>query len=138
MAASNPDLPRVSPRHGARVLGSLVALALAPLSWWLTIDHPFLRATGASAWLLLALALGLSLSAARRDRRRWVRGFALAELGVAALSLWAYFRLSSLPATALPERALDFTLLDQDQRPVSLSAELGRGPVLLVFFRGVW
>ena len=54
------------------------------------------------------------------------------------LALWAFFGLAKLPATALPERAVDFTLPDQDGHPVTLAAELAKGPVLLVFFRGHW
>ena len=138
MTTPGPSLPSPPPRRTGRVVGSLAALVLAPLSWWLTIDQPWLRASGASAWALLALALGLACSAAWRDRRRWVRGVALAELGLAALSVWAFFGLAGLPATGLPGRAVDFTLVDQDLRPTTLSAELARGPVLLVFFRGPW
>jgi cytochrome oxidase Cu insertion factor (SCO1/SenC/PrrC family) len=121
-----------------RALLALVALVLAPLSWLWTIDRPFLRASGLSAWLLLAAALGLALSAAWRDRRAWVRGVALLQLLAVALFAWAYFVAARMPVTALPERAPDFTLPDQDGRPVTLAEELQRGPVLLVFFRGHW
>lgn len=50
-----------------------------------------------------------------------------------------------LLAERVAERALqvgdpapDFTLPDQSGRPVSLSATLARGPVVLIFFRGGW
>jgi peroxiredoxin len=36
------------------------------------------------------------------------------------------------------DHAPDFTLPDQDGRPVSLSATLARGPVVLAFIRGGW
>jgi len=120
------------------VVASLVALLLAPFTWWWSIDDPFLRASGATAWMMLAAALFLSLSAAWTDPRRWVRVVAGLELGCAALFLWAFFGFARLPAAAVPARAPDFTLPDQDGRPVTLSAELARGPVLLVFFRGHW
>jgi cytochrome oxidase Cu insertion factor (SCO1/SenC/PrrC family) len=34
--------------------------------------------------------------------------------------------------------APDFTLEDQDRRPVTLSQARGQGPVVLVFYRGAW
>ncbi len=117
---------------------SLVALILAPLSWVWTIDRPFLRSSGLTAWILIALAVFLALSAARDDRRVWVRAVAGLQLVALALSCWAFFVFARLPARDVPERATDFTLPDQDGHPVTLSAELQQGPVLLVFFRGHW
>lgn len=127
-----------APRRTVRVVFSLVALALAPVSWWVSIDDPELRASAATVWLLLAAALFLSISAAWRDRRRWVVALAALELLAAAVFLWGFFGLARLPAAQAPGRAPDFTLSDQDGRPVTLSAELARGPVLLVFYRGHW
>lgn len=130
--------PAPVPRHTYRALLSLVVLVLAPLSWVWGIDRPFLRATGLTAWVLLAGALLLALSAARRDRRAWIRGIAGLQLAALLLALWGFFVFARMPATRVPERAPDFTLPDQDGRPVTLSAELQKGPVLLVFFRGHW
>ncbi len=129
-----------TPRHALRALASLVALVLAPLSWYWTIDQPFLRSSGATAWVLLALALGLSLSAAVADRRWWVRGVAVVQVLAAALFVYAFFGFARLPATRAEElaRAPDFTLPDHLGRPVSLAETLARGPVLLVFYRGHW
>ncbi|UCG34546.1 MAG: redoxin domain-containing protein [Phycisphaerales bacterium] len=54
----------------------------------------------------------------------------------------ALFGLLRLPAApqAPPARAAapDFTLPDQNGNPVTLSSFRGRGPVLLVFYRGFW
>lgn len=36
------------------------------------------------------------------------------------------------------EIAPDFTLMDQDGRTQTLSAERGKRPVLLIFYRGYW
>jgi hypothetical protein len=140
VGSTTPELarPRPARRRTIRVLFSLVALGLAPLSWWWSIDDPLLRSSGLTAWMMLASALFLSLSAAWHDRRRWVRGVAVLELGAAAFALLAFFVLARLPEAHVPERAPDFTLPDQDGRPVTLSAELAKGPVLLVFFRGHW
>lgn len=139
MSASPPSAPASSARrYTARVALSLVALILAPLSWAWTIDQPFLRSSGLTAWGLIALALLLALSAARVDRRPWVRAVAGVQLAALAFWCWAFFVVARLPERDVPARAVDFTLPDQDGRPVTLSAELQQGPVLLVFFRGHW
>ena len=39
---------------------------------------------------------------------------------------------------AAGEKAPDFTLVDQNGHKHALSAALGRGPVVLVFYRGYW
>ncbi|MBX3394986.1 MAG: redoxin domain-containing protein [Phycisphaerae bacterium] len=41
-------------------------------------------------------------------------------------------------AWAVGEEVPDFTLPDQDGRQVSLADYRGKGPVLLVFYRGFW
>lgn len=125
-------------RSSLRAVLALVAFVLAPLSWAWTIDQPFLRSSGFTAWVLLALALFLALSAAHRDRRGWVRAVAGIQLVAVPLSFWAFFVYARLPAAHVPEIATEFTLPDQDGRPVTLSSELQNGPVLLVFFRGHW
>jgi hypothetical protein len=130
--------PEPASRHTKRALLSLVALALAPLAWSWTLDQPVLRSTGFVAWVLIASALFLAVSAARSDRRAWVRAIAGLQLAALAFSVWAFFVFARLPATHVPERAPDFTLPDQDGRPVTLAIELLEGPVLLVFFRGHW
>jgi hypothetical protein len=130
--------PGSAPRHTRRALLSLVALLLAPLSWAWTLDQPLLRSSGFLAWVLIAVALWLALSAARRDRRGWVRAIAGLQLAVVPLSIWAFFVLARMPAVRVPERAPDFTLPDQEGHPVTLATELEKGPVLLVFFRGHW
>lgn len=129
---------RPAPRRTVRVVFSLVALVLAPFSWWWSIDDPALRASGLTAWMMLASALFLSLSAAWSDRRPWVVGVAVLELGLLGLALWAFFVGARLPGREPPQRAPDFTLPDQEGRPVTLARELERGPVLLVFYRGHW
>lgn len=134
--------PRTSPfpppSGTVRVVFSLFLLLLAPFSWWWSIDDPHLRASGATAWACLTGALFLAVTAAWRDRRRWVRVVLLFELTCAALALWAFFVFARMPEAAPPERAPDFTLPDQEGRPVTLARELTAGPVLLVFFRGRW
>jgi hypothetical protein len=140
---SSPPAPqyvlvRRKPSGTVRVVFSLVALVLAPLSWWWSIDDPVLRSTGLTAWMMLASALFLSVSAALRDKRTWVRAVAAGEVGVVALALWAFFGFARLPGGNVPATLADFTLLDHTGTPVTLSSELAEGPVLLVFYRGHW
>jgi len=129
----------MAPARGTvRILFSLLALVLAPFAWWWSIDDPLQRASGLGAWMMLSAALFLALTAAWRDRRPWVRGVAVFELGCLACALWAFFVWARLPDGSPPDRAPDFTLPDQDGHPVTLSTELRNGPVLLVFYRGHW
>jgi cytochrome oxidase Cu insertion factor (SCO1/SenC/PrrC family) len=121
-----------------RVVFSLIALALAPFSWFWSIDDAALRASGATVWVMLTSALFLGLTAAWRDARLWVRAVVALELVVGALFLWGFFAFARLPQAVPPRYAPDFTLPDHEGRPVTLSEELRKGPVLLVFFRGHW
>jgi uncharacterized membrane protein YgcG len=124
-----------------RIVFSLVALLLAPLSWFWTIDDAALRSTGLTAWMMCAGALLLALSAAATDRRRWVRVVALCEVATVGLFAWLFFGFARLPSTALAQElasAPDFTLPDHLGRPVSLAERRAHGPVLLVFYRGHW
>ena len=125
-------------RRTALALLSLGVLVLAPFTWLWTLDQPFLRASGLTAWVGIVLALALAFAAARVDRRAWVRAIVFVQLGALALFVWGFFGFARLPATAVPQRAVDFTLPDQEGHPVTLASELARGPVLLVFFRGHW
>jgi hypothetical protein len=102
-------LVRRKPSGTVRVLFSLVALVLAPLSWWWSIDDPRLRASGVTVWMMLASALYLSISAALRDRRRWIRAVAAAEVGLTLLALWAFFGFARLGAKPrCPRRHVQF------------------------------
>ena len=127
-------------QRGKLALLSVVLLLLAPLSWAWTIDSPFWRKTGLSAWLLLALALGCAWTAARVDRRLWVR--AILGLQVAALALFVvaevFVNRLPEPRQAMLARAPEFSLVDPVGETITLSGELAKGPVLLVFFRGHW
>jgi hypothetical protein len=119
-----------------------VALCLcAPVAWVLTLDVPVLMHTGAAAWLCIALGLTLGVLGMRRDTRTWLRAFVAADLVIAGLLAWGAYGFARLPEAALArsaERAPEFDLVDHSGKPVRLSDELARGPVLLVFFRGSW
>jgi cytochrome oxidase Cu insertion factor (SCO1/SenC/PrrC family) len=64
----------------------------------------------------------------------------LLALLFAAVALPAHAADATKRATpvAVGEKAPDFTLVDQNGRKRTLSAELAKGPVVLVFYRGYW
>jgi hypothetical protein len=138
------DVPTALPPSARRLplalLGVLLCLA-APFAWALALNVPWLRSTGAPAWLLLGTGALLGLAAARADRRRIVRVLAWVDTGLLLVFGWLFFGFAALHPQAAAEdmaRAPDFTLPDDDGRPVTLSKELSHGPVLLVFYRGHW
>ena len=118
-------------RPSMRLVAALTMVLLVNL-----LGVPSLAST---ASLALVIGLLLSASAALVDRRLWVRAFLVLGLAQLGLFVWLFFGFARLPAPTKPlERASDFTLADQLGRSVTLSAELSKGPVLLVFFRGHW
>jgi hypothetical protein len=122
------------------LLAVLLCLA-APVAWALALSKPWLRSTGAPAWLLLGAGVLLGFVAARVDRRRVVRVLAWFDAGLLAAFAWLFFGAAALHPQAVATdmlRAPDFTLPDDHGRFVTLSKELSHGPVLLVFYRGHW
>lgn len=64
MPMNAPETPAPDPpRRTAHAIGALVLALSAPCLWWATIDSPALRASGAAAWIALAISIVL---AARR------------------------------------------------------------------------
>lgn len=129
------------PRRTAHAICALLLALSAPCLWLATIDSPALRASGAAAWIALAVSIGIGGSAAWVDRRLWVRTLASVEVILLGLFAWIFFGFAKLPearAAEALERASEFTLLDSTGASRALSNELARGPVLLVFFRGSW
>ena len=90
--------------------------------------------------MILGTALGIL--GAVRIRRRWPSILAVGESLMTLFFVGALFGLLRLPPAPEAPPALaaapDFTLPDQDGNPVTLSSFRGRGPVLLVFYRGFW
>ncbi len=126
---------------------SWLALALACagiLAYVLLLGVPWVRSTGAPAFVALGVALLLAGSALRRERR--ARTFVPAGLTfVLALAfLWLFFVVARLPASTTfeqLERAPDVKLASHELPGASafkLSQIAQEGPLLLVFFRGHW
>jgi hypothetical protein len=102
---------------------------------------PFLRLTGLAAFGFMIAGCVVSISAARADRRLRVRALAVVNCGLLVAFAYAMFiwaRMPETPRFAELERAPAFELLDQDERPVSLTDLTSTGAVLLVFYRGHW
>ena len=64
-------------------------------------------------------------------RRGLVHGHAGSIVGIA-------IRFGNLQRPRVGERFPDFCLPDSENRPVTLAAMLGRGPALMVFYKGDW
>jgi hypothetical protein len=123
------------------LLGATLVL-LGALTYVPLLGVPWIRSTAAPNLALMIVGTALGLVGAARMRRRWPWILAVGESLLSLFFVGALFGLLRLPAApdAPPARAAapDFTLPDQDGNPVTLSSFRGRGPVLLVFYRGFW
>jgi hypothetical protein len=122
------------------LLGLGLCLA-APFAYYATMGVPVLLRTGAICWALLAAGLLAGGVAARGDRRLGLRLLAGVDAAIALLWAVGFFGLASLPAPEGAERletAPEFSLPDAAGGTVALAEARASGPVLLVFFRGVW
>lgn len=133
--------PSAAPER--RLLQALLGLFLClsgPVAWVQLMDRPWLRSSGAPAWILLSAGVLYGLAAARADRRWFVRALAVLDAALLALFAWAFFGFATLPATPAEDlrQAPDFTLPDMGGRPVALRERLAGGPILLAFWRGHW
>jgi len=132
--------------------GLAVVLAAPVLYLTVFIRFPVTRDVPWPALLLFAVGLGLLVHAwlaARRDSRVW-RGRVAAPIALACgLALSGFFCFGifyqarqvpiSRGAPRVGQIAPDFTLPDQDGRPVSLAQLLGASNgAMLVFYRGYW
>jgi hypothetical protein len=138
--ADAPPARRTAARTVALFGAALVllgAFTYVPL-----LDVPWIRSTAAPNLAAMILGTALGILGAARLRRRWPWILAVGESLMTLLFIGGIFGLMRLPAApdALPVRAAapDFTLPDQDGKPVTLSSFRSRGPVLLVFYRGFW
>jgi len=122
------------------ILGLLLTLA-GPITYLFLLDRPMLRATGLLAFGLMGAGVIVGLMAVGRDRRLRVRLAAAANVALLLVFGTFFFFLARLPDAAAfyrLRRVPDFTLPDQEGRPVALRDLRAAGPVLLVVFRGHW
>jgi len=116
--------------------------ATGGISYFLLIGVPWIRSEALPNTILAVAGLTFSLIAIVR-KRTWITlgaGTLSALLSVGFLS--SVFVLMRLPAdqhvVAVGRDAPDFALPNQLGRTIQLSSYKGKGPVLLVFYRGHW
>lgn len=129
--------------HPGVLAGTALALLVGGLgSYMALLLNATIRATAWPTFAMLALAVGLAVAALRVRRRWWTLAVAVVTPLVAGSFVYAFFVGMGLPeAEAGPEPgdvAPNFTLMDHTLMPVTLATHRGRGPVLLVFYRGHW
>lgn len=116
----------------------LTATAVIPAS---LRDNPWPMQVAAA--IATAAAIYIAVLAFREKRLRAVAtvGAALATLGTVGFFLFLHVATSALPPApkeiAIGTQAPDFTLPDEQGRPVALASFQGH-PTLLVFYRGAW
>jgi len=109
-----PRSPLATSDAAARSFGAILVLMLASgvlsftyeVLWTRLLEHVLGASVYAFATMLASFLIGIALGAAlaarlASDRERSVRGFALAQLGTALLSLVAFAVVDHLPALAL-------------------------------------
>jgi hypothetical protein len=115
----------------------------AGLSFLTFIDSPFVRTTGQPSMTLMSIGAAMAIFGLWM-KPRWPAAVAsllcLAMTGVFAYGL--YF-MALPPPKPIPQEArvpggLDFALRDSTGKTWRLSDFRGKGPVLVVFYRGFW
>jgi len=120
----------------------LAATVVGGVSYFLLLDVPFIRNTAIPNLVLVVAGMGMAGYAVFK-KRSWVTipsGAVSAFVGLGLiLSLFVLMKLPAVGQVASAADVLpDFTLPNQDGQPVTLSSFRGKGPVLLVFYRGHW
>ncbi len=132
-----------NPGRGALPI-AFAGLALALLGmplYGMLVDVPFLRSTGLSALVPMLAGVVLAIVSLSRRAKLTARIVAGVTLLLPVAFAGLFFVAGSLPAPqreAALTQAIDFTLEDEQRRPVTLSDAFRSGPVLLVFYRGFW
>lgn len=123
------------------IISSFGALIAAPV-YISFLDHPLIRSTGWPLFLLAGIGAISGAFYGRWDERAWVRVCGFANIALLTIFTIWFFWVAALPAPAAKalsiDRAPDFTLPDQNGRPITLSNIYSSQSVLLVFYRGLW
>lgn len=137
---ANPTTSTAIPKRLALV-GILLSL-LGGGSYFLFMDNPWIRSTAIPNVALTALGLALCLYSLIRTRAALVVTAAVLSLLIGGGFLVSVFFLMALPAPSqtwtVGRPVPDFALPNQDGELIRLSSFVGKGPVLLVFYRGHW
>ena len=126
---------------GMAILGTVLVL-VGGFAYLLFLDNPWIRSKAIPNTVLILAGLLLCGWAVARKRSLLTVAAAVFSLLFGALFLISVFLLTQLPKPAKTWDAgatvPDFTLPNQDGETIQLSSFHGRGPVLLVFYRGHW
>lgn len=136
-----PSLAPAAPRAGLKALFGLALVIAGPFAYMALMGIPWVMSTGLPAFALMVLGSFIVTIAAATDRRLRVRLTAGLGVALTLLFAFAFFVMARIPASeefAALAAAPDFTLPDEEGRPVSLREAVLSGPVLLVFYRGHW
>lgn len=138
--ASSSAAPVRRSRMILPLLGCTVLIVASVFLYGPLLTIPAARSTAWPTLSLMASFAVLSIWLATRGRGWFGKTLAGVNAALPLLFAGAFFGLTGLPA-AIPlsnQRAPEFTLPDQNGRPVALAETLAQGPVLLVFYRGHW
>jgi len=132
-------LPRFSAR--LRMVAAVLITMLGALLYLIQINTEWIRRTGLPSLVIMTLGTVAGVRLAVRHRSAF--GAFLASASVVLTGALAYYIYGArLPAPGsapvVGATAPTFVLPDSNGRRISLEAFRGRGPVLLVFYRGFW
>ena len=125
---------------------SLVLVLTGVIGYFVIVFHlggwlPSVRNNALPNWLLIAVAVGLSILAIRRAPTarapKVILGVDVVLAGLFAAVLYVVTVVPAATGPTLGAPAPDFALVDQSGKTVRLS-DLRGAPVLLVFYRGHW
>ena len=119
---------------------ALVLTIVAFPAYVFTMDTAVLRNTGVVLFGVAGVGVILGLISITKPGF-WRRAAFALNLVIAGLFVYGFLFLTQLPETPVAQQAAhvpDFTLMDQNGKPVTLAKLRAKGPVHLVFYRGYW
>lgn len=132
---------RAASAQRAALIGLPVTL-VGVASYMPLMDVPWIRSTALPNIVVALIGMAISVWAMARCRSWWTIPTGAASVLLGGFFMYFLFVMSVQPeapnAPAVGERIADFTLPNQEGRPVSLASLHAKGPALLVFYRGHW
>lgn len=140
--SSTPNVNQPPTKAGRLALVGTLLTLTGGVSYFLLLSVPWIRTYAIPNILLAVLGVVICFVAVKRRRSiPVILGTAFSTL-IATVFLLSIFVLMRLPppqtAWAVGQSLPDITLPNQDGREVSITDYRGKGPVLLVFYRGFW
>lgn len=140
-APAQPAASRATAARRAALIGLSITI-VGTVSYFFLMDHAWIRRTALPNAVGAIVGMLISIIAVARARTRWTIPTGLVSVALGGFFLFAMFVMARLPeATQAPvvgDRIADFTLPNQEGRPVSLASLHANGPALLVIYRGHW